>query len=408
MAPQDTARRARELVEVVGDGDLIVSAALGTQPRHLLRALADHAARLSRIELAAGMFFSDYAVLTSPAVRFRTWFPPGTAPGQSVPGDRVEYLPMGWAQVVDWLTHRAQPDVAVLQVSTADADGWHSYGISSSYTSAAVRAARLVLAEVNPQMPRTRGARVHRSELDGVLEVDEPVPEYPRRSPAEVDHAIAEHVAGLVTDGRTLQAGVGSIPDAVFRRLAKEGRHDLRIHGAAGPGLLELHNAGCLAEGPMTVGEVMGDRELYDAVDDSPLITMVGGDRTHSAAALLAVPNMTCINSALSVDVYGQVNTEYVDGRHVGAVGGAIDYSRAATWPGNEGIVALRSTTSRGAVSRIVPRLDAATVSLPRDSTRFVVTEYGVADLRDRTVPERRSALARIAHPAFRSSLEES
>ncbi|GAA2862668.1 acetyl-CoA hydrolase/transferase C-terminal domain-containing protein [Pseudonocardia halophobica] len=399
--------RARELLEMVEDGALVVAAALGTQPRHLLRALGVRARSLSRVDLAAGMFFSDYAVLDAPSVRFRTWFPPGTAPGQEVPADRVEYLPMSWAQVVDWLAHRAEPDVLLVQLSPADTDGWHSFGVSSSYSAAAARAARLVIAEVNAQMPCTRGERIHASELAGVLHVDHPVPGYPRRPPAEVDAVIAEHVASLVTDARTLQAGVGSIPDAVYAQLAKEGRRDLRVHGSATSGLVDLHAAGCLANGPSLVGEVLGDQQLYDFVADNPNVEMVGGESTHAAAALLGVPNLTCINSALSVDVFGQVNTEYIGGRHVGAVGGAIDYSRAAVWPGNQGIVALRATAARGTVSRIVPNLDAATVSLPRDSTQFVVTEFGVADLRDKTVPERRRELARVAHPSFRSSLED-
>jgi 4-hydroxybutyrate CoA-transferase len=407
MEPQDCGTQARELVELVGDGDLVVAAALGTQPRALLRALADRARDLSRVELAAGMFFSDYTVLEAPSVRLRTWFPPGTAPGQSVPPERYEYLPMGWAQVVDWLRHRARPDVLLVQLSPADADGWHSFGISSSYSAAAARAARLVIAEVNPRMPHTRGERIHASELAGVLQVDHPVPGYPRRPPGETDAAIAAHVAGLVADDRTLQAGVGSIPDAVYARLATEGRRGLRVHGSAGPGLMDLHAAGCMADGPSLVGEVLGDQRLYDFVADEPRVEMVGGERTHAADALLGVPNLTCINSALSVDTYGQVNTEYLSGNHVGAVGGAIDYSRAAVWPGNQGIVALRATAARGTVSRIVPDLGVATVSLPRDSTRYVVTEFGVADLQDKTVPERKRALAHIAHPAFRSSLED-
>lgn len=404
--PSPLPERARALLEIVGDDDLVVAGALGTQPRTLLRALADRARGLSRVELAAGMFFSDYSVLAAPSIRFRSWFPPGTAPGQDNHAGGVEYLPLSWAQVVDWIGRR-RPDVLLVQLSEADADGWHSFGVSSSYNAPAARAARAVIAEVNPHMPRTRGARIHRSELAGVLHVDHPVPTYPRRSPSETDLTIAGHVAALIEDGRTIQAGIGAIPDAVFGTLAQQGRRGMRVHGSASSGLLTLHRAGCMVDEPAVVGEVMGDQELHDAVDDTGLVTMVGGERTHSAAALLAVPDLTCVNSALSVDLYGQVNTEYVAGRHTGAVGGAIDYSRAATWPGNRGIVALRSTTARDTVSRIVPALDAATVSLPRDSTQFVVTEYGVADLRDKTVPERRRELARIAHPAFRSSLTE-
>ena len=404
----DLEREADQLLKAVVDGDFVVAGALGAEPRYLMGAFTRRAAELSRLDLAAGMFLGGYDFLNAPSVRFRTWFPPGTVGGRAFSPDRIEYLPMGWAQVVEYLTDRARIDVLLLQVSPADADGFHSFGSSASYLAPAAKVARHVIAEINHSMPTTYGERIHSSELAGAIEVDYPLPAFPRRAPAAIDEQIARNVTALVEDDSTLQFGVGSIPDAVLGRLAAEGRRGMRLHAAIPMSILDFVASGGLVEekGAITIGEALGDQALYDFIDRNERVRMVGGDVTHAVAALVTVPRLTSINSALSVDVYGQVNTEYVDGRHVGAVGGAIDFSRAATWPGNRGIVALRSTTSAG-VSRIVPDLGAATVSLPRDSTQFVVTEHGVADLRDKTIKERRREIAKVAHPSFRSSLEE-
>lgn len=409
QTPTTLKRQAAELMAMVPDGARVLAGALSTAPTHLLDALADRARLLEHLELAAGMFLTDYTFLEPPAVSFRTWFPPGTVGKRTVDPTKVAYLPMSWSQVISWASS-GEVDVLLLQLSPADQDGFHSFGTSASYTAPAAGAARLILAEINHRQPFTYGARIHHSRLDGFVEVDEPLPTFPRKTPTEADLAIAHHVATLIGDECTLQLGVGSVPDAVLGVLAQETRQGIRIHGNASNGLMDLVARGCVSDDDdaILVGEALGDQTLYDFIDHNPGIRMVGGDRTHGARALMEVPRLVSLGAALSVDVYGQVNTEYVDGRHVGAVGGAIDFTRAANWPGNTSIIALRSTTSDGTRSRIVSSLDAATVSLPRDSTQLVVTEHGVADLRNKTVAERRDALTAIAHPAFRAQLEVS
>lgn len=399
---------ARAALEIVRDGDTVVSGATNGAPLTLLRAFADRAADLTHVRLAAGLFLTDYSFLKAPAIDFVTWFPPGPRITAAVDAGRIDYLPFGWAQVVDWLTTRTTIDVALVQLGPADAEGYHSFGVSSSYIAPAVDCAKYVIAEVNAQMPVTRGRRVHASGLDAVVHVDRPVPSYPTRAPSAVDVEVARHVAGLIAPGSTLQVGVGAVPDAVLQILADTGVGDLRLHSTLSQGALKLAESGALAAGPgvARVGDILGDADLHAWVHDNDRIVMVDARTTHAARALVEVPQFVSLNSALSVDVYGQVNSEYVDGVHAGAVGGAADFVRAGQWPGNRSIIALGSTARRGTASRIVPAFDGATVSVARDAVNYVVTEYGVADLSDKSVTERRRALAGIAHPSFRSSLE--
>ena len=407
LASDELDRQADALMAMVGDGATVVAGCLSAEPRYLMRALCRRAEGLAQVDLAAGMFLGDYDFLSAGSIRFRTWFPPGTLGQHRAVDRRIEYLPVGWAQVVDYLTERLVIDVLLIQVSAADDEGYHSFGTSASYVAPAAGIARRVIAEVNHAMPRTFGARIHSSRLDGVVDVDYPVPAFPQRPSAALDERIARNVSDLIADERTLQVGVGSIPDAVVRRLAFEGRRGMRFHGALPASVIALADCGGLAPQPgaITVCEALGDRDLYDFIDGNESVRMVGADETHAARRLVAVPRLTCLNSALSVDLFGQVNTEYLDGHQAGAVGGAVDFSGAATWSGNQGIVALRSTARADTVSRIVPVLESPTVSLPRHATQFVVTEHGVADLRDKTVEERRRAIAMVAHPAFRSAL---
>jgi len=399
--------KAKALMDVVGDGDLVVTAGAGSEPIYLMRALAERAKELSRVRLAAGLILTDYDFLQVPSINYVSWFPPTPREGAAIPRDRVDYLPFCWAQAADWLLTKVDVDVLILQVSPADEQGYHSYGISSSYTAPAMDVAKRVIAEVNPQVPRTLGRRIHSSRFDGILEVDYPVLPFPSREPGEVDIEIGKHVATLVPDGSTLQVGVGSIPDSAQASIAEAGVKDLRLHSTLTRGGLHLVRGGNLAPGEKTIriGDVLGDQEVYDWIDENPMVEMVDARDTHRVSALVQVPNFVSIGSAISIDIYGQANMEYVDGVHAGAVGGAADFTRAGMWPGNRSILALRSTTSGDRQSRIVPRIDGATVSVSREAVQYVVTEYGIADLGDKTVRERAEALREIAHPKFRDSL---
>jgi 4-hydroxybutyrate CoA-transferase len=398
---------ARLAVQNVTDGACVIVGSLAAEPRYLMQALAERATRLRRVDVWAGMLLSDYSFLGIPSLRFTTWFPPGTLSRHPVALDRVRFLPLSWAKVAELVQVKARDAVVMLQVAAADEDGYHSLSLSAGHMGLALEEARVILAEVNPNLPRTRGARVHSSRLTMAIPVDSPVPAFPGGVAGDVERAVAARVAHLIDDDVTLQAGVGVVPDACLCALAQAGRTGLRIHSSASEGVVELARAGALAAGPAVVraGEILGGPRLYDFVAGNEQVELVDARHTHFPDALMAIDRLVSVNSAISVDVYGQVNTEYINGVHRGAVAGLADFAHAANWPGNRSIIALRSTTSDERHSRIVPRLDAETVSVSRDLTQFVVTEWGVADLRGATVDERRRALARVAHPQYRSSL---
>lgn len=401
-----TMAAARAALRLVREGDFVVSSATTNEPRYLIRALAERARELSSVRLAAGLFLSGYDFLSAPSLSFSTWFPPGPSTPKSVRA-RINYLPLGWSQAVGWLLER-EIDVLLLQVSAADEAGYHSFGLSSSYAAPAVERARKIIAEVNPRMPFTHGKRIHGSAIDEIVEVDDPVAAYPTSMPSETDRTIGSHVAALISDGATLQVGVGTIPDASLAAVAERGARDIRLHSTLTAGALRLVEADAIAADPgaIRVGDVLGDEPLYRWLDRNPAVQMVDARDTHDARALARIQQFVSVGSAFSVDLYGQVNVEYVREEHAGAIGGAADFVRAGAWPGNLSIIALPSTTRDGSTSRIVPRLDAPTVSITRDVVRYVVTEFGVADLADKTVRERARELARIAHPKFRRDWE--
>jgi 4-hydroxybutyrate CoA-transferase len=408
-SPAQLAGLADDLVSAhVRDGQCVVLGALAAQPLHLTAALARQAWQLHELRVCGGMLLDGYTILEPPSVRFASWFPPGTLLRNTTIGASIDYLPMSWSQVNDWLSAGADVDVAMVQVSPADAEGYHSLGVSSSYTAAAVDSARVVLAEVNLQMPTTHGIRLHRSRIAGSLSVSYPLPAFPMTPPTEVDEAIAQLIADLVEDGSCLQIGVGAVPDAALRAVARRGHSSLRIHSTATQGLLDVVDRGALAagEGSVVVGEVLGDSNLYDFVDQNPVVRMVSGAETHGRAALSALQRFVAINSALSLDLAGQVNTEYLGSTQLGAIGGLADFARAGCSAGNRSIIGLRSTARGGEVSRIVPRLMTPTVSLSRDVADVVVTEHGVADLRGCTTSERAEKLISVAAPRFRAELK--
>jgi 4-hydroxybutyrate CoA-transferase len=293
-------------------------------------------------------------------------------------------------------------------VSPADGDGFHSLGVCTSLTPPMLHGAGLVIAEVNRHMPRTRGhSLVHRSQIDVLVLADHEIPAFPHREGDETDRRIGERAATFVPDGATLQFGVGTIPGATVRALIGEGRRDLRILSQLTDPAMHLIDAGAgVSDGPAAVvGDILGSQDLYRWVDGNPAISMVSDAlESHGLETIARWAPLVSINSALEVDLYGQVNSEVTDGRTVGAIGGGLDFAMAAQMPGGTSVIALRSATRHGA-SRIVPVLPAGPVTQPRSLQQFVVTEYGVADLRDRSVRERAVALAGIAHPDHRDAL---
>lgn len=302
-------------------------------------------------------------------------------------------------------------DVVLLQVAPADADGRYSLGMADDYVSAAIPGARVVIAEVNDQVPRTPGDWMPTSaDFDVAVPTSRPPAQMPSREVPEQTRRIAEHVAGLIEDGSTLQFGIGALPEAVLAQLAD--RTDLGVHS----GLLNDTAADLMAAGVITnarksvdrgrsvAGLLMGSRRLFRFADGNPAIQLRGTRYTHDPSVLAAQDRLVAVNSAVEVDLTGQVNAEVAGGQYVGAVGGAVDFLRgAARSYGGKPIVALPAMS--GGTSKIVAQLSGP-VSTARSDAGFVVTEFGVADLRGQPLKVRQERMLAIAHPDRRPALE--
>jgi acyl-CoA hydrolase len=303
-------------------------------------------------------------------------------------------------------------DVAFVQVSPADANGDHSFGLISDYVRAAVSKARVVIAEVNDQVPFTHGELLPGARIDCAVHVSRPPVEVPPAKISETDEAIAGHAAAYIEDGSVLQTGVGAVPDAVLRLL--HDRKDLGVHsGMLGDGLVELVEAGVVTNarkpidtGVSVNGALIGTRRLYEFAHRNPGIRMCATSYTHDAAVLARLDKLVTINSAMEVDLTGQVNAEQSGSSYVGGTGGQVDFVRAgARSPGGHAIIALPATAKGGTISRIAVGLSGP-VTTARADVDVIVTEFGAAELKGRTLAERTRRLIAIAHPDFREELE--
>ena len=334
---------------------------------------------------------------------------------QAVAEGRADYVPVFLSEVPLLLRRGTIPvDVALVQVSPPDRHGFCSLGISVDATRAAVDMATTVIAQINPHMPRTHGdGQVHVSRIAFGVEVNDPLPEHARPVLAERELAIGRNIAGLVEDGATLQMGIGAIPDAALAALT--GHRDLGIHSEMfSDGVLDLVEIGAVNgrlkrkhPGKIVGGFVMGTRRLYDFVDDNPEVAMLDIGYVNDTAVIARNPRVTAINSAIEVDLTGQICADSIGTRLYSGVGGQMDFIRGASLSeGGKPIIALPSVTGRGE-SRIVPFLkQGAGVVTTRAHAHYVVTEHGIAYLHGRSLRERAAALIAIAAPEHREMLE--
>lgn len=406
-----------EALSYVRSGDRVFVHTAAAAPRLLVEALAARAPELTEVEVVQ-LHTEGPAPYAAPGMersfRVRCLFI-GPNLRAAVAEGRADYVPVFLSEVPALFRQGILPlDVALVQVSPPDRHGFCSLGVSVDGSRAAVETARRVIALVNPQMPRAHGdALVHVSRFAATVETDEPLPEHPRPQLSDVERAIGRHVATLIEDGATLQMGIGAIPDAVLTALKDHRR--LGIHSEMfADGVVELVERGVVTgeEKRIHPGKVvgtfaMGTRRLYDFIDDNPQVVMLDVAYVNDTAVIRRNPKVAAINSAIEVDLTGQVCADSIGTRMYSGVGGQMDFIRgAALSPGGKPIIALPSTTSRGD-SRIVPFLkEGAGVVTTRSHVQWVVTEYGVANLHGRGLRERARALIGIAHPDRREELE--
>lgn len=303
-------------------------------------------------------------------------------------------------------------DVFMVQLAGPDAAGRYSFGTDHGYSLDAVRNARVVIAEVNAQMPFIAGeATIGADDIDVIIHSDRPLMEMPLATPDAIDHAIARNVVGFVEDGATFQIGVGGVPSAILASLA--GHRDLGVHsGMISDAVLGLIEAGVVTNARKQVDTgwsvacaLFGTRDFYRRAASAPL-RIVASPHITNVATMAAIDSFIAINSAIQVDLTGQCNAEYAGGRYVGAPGGQVDFVRGARLSrGGRSITAIRSRAS-GGQPRIVASLGDAPVTLARTDVDVVATEYGAAELAGKTISQRMAALIAIAHPDDREALE--
>lgn len=341
--------------------------------------------------------------LANPDCRVSTVF---MTPELKAAGEAVEFLPFGYADILDHL-RSSRIDAALFMVSPPDENGLCSFGPVVDFLAELWPQIPVRIAHINPSMPRTRGSTgIPFDQLTAVIHADAPLYGMPSVKVDPIAERIGAHVAAFVTDGATLQTGLGKIPDAVLRSLT--GRLDLRIHsGLIGEAVLDLLAAGALTDGiAVTGGVAIGSAELYAAiVSDRFVFHPVS--HTHNAQVIATIPNFVAINSAIEIDLFGQAHAEVGPCGLMSGPGGATDFARGARLGGGLRIVALPCDASKGAVSRIVgPGEGAGPVSLHRNDTDIVVTEHGAADLRGLGHEARAQALIAIAAPSHRPDLQ--
>lgn len=323
---------------------------------------------------------------------------------------RAELMSLDYLGIARHLQDSPPVDLAIAQLTPPDADGWCSPGLVSDFMPLVWSGARRRVAHLNPRLPRTRGSfRVHVSELDFAIEADAPPLYYNESGCTEVEMRIGAHVASLLREGDTLQFGIGSVPVALGNVLTSHRR--LRIHGGLVSGSLRtLWDAGALdRDARITTGVVLGDASLHDFAGRLDRLWLTDVPHTHGVPAVAAIPRFMAINTAVEVDLFGQVNAERANGVIQAGAGGLLAYAQGAlASPGGRLLVCLGATARKGSVSRIVPALDRqALCTVPRHLVDVIVTEHGVAELRGLSLDARAQALIAIAAPEHRNALAE-
>ncbi|MEZ5065086.1 MAG: GNAT family N-acetyltransferase [bacterium] len=411
---------AAEAISHIESGRRIFLGSGGAEPQTLVRGLCDDAERLHDVEVCSLLTLGAAEHVKERFLghfRHNAYFI-GANVRQAVREGRADYTPIFLSEIPELLRTRPQrPDVALVQLAPPDEDGFCSLGIHVDIQLAAVEQARLVIAEINPNMPRTHGqSRVPLDKIDWCVETRTPLLELPvSGTPDDIALEIGMHVARLVSNGSCLQLGIGAIPDAVARFL--DDRHHLGVHTEMfSDGLLPLIEAGnvdnsqkSVLPGRIVTSFTMGSRRLYEWLDDNPKVEFYPSDFVNDPRVIAQNDRVVAINSALEVDLTGQVCADSIGYRFYSGIGGQVDFIRgAAMSKGGKPIIALPSTAKGGNLSRIVPKLaEGAGVVTSRGDVHWVVTEYGAAYLHGKTIRERALALASIAHPDFRKELED-
>ena len=407
---------AEEAIKLIHDGDKIVTGFACGEPIHIERTLAAHYKEYKNLEIINMLTLveSPWAMQEFKGhIKLNTLFASKSTRASVNSGDS-EFTTSHFYEIPDIIENYICPRVSIVMVSPPDEHGYVSFGTTVDYTKGTTDYCEIVIAQVNKHMPRTFGNSIkHVRDFTCFVEYDEPLPEVVGGELSEVDLEIGRYCASLINDGDCLQLGIGGIPNAVCLQLTD--KKDLGLHSElVGDGVVPLLESGVINNkkkqtnvGRTVLGAAFGSRILCDYINNNPSVELHPIDYVNNPIEIAKNDNMVSINSCLQIDLLGQVVSDTIGLSQFSAVGGQVDFVRGATMSkGGRSIIAMPATAKHGTVSRIVPIItEGSAVTTPRNDVNYVVTEYGIAQLKGKTLKERAKALIRIAHPSFRPYL---
>lgn len=415
---------AKEAVQKIKSGDRVLFAHAVAEPAVLVDAMVENKEAYKNVTVSHMVTLGkgEYSLPeNSEHFTFEGWFVSPTT-RKSLEQGHGEFVPVFFHQVPQFIRDDIfHVDVMMLSVSKPDKHGYCSIGVSSDYSYQGVKSAKVVLAEVNDQVPVVFGDTfIHVSEIDAFVECSHPLHEIKPPVIGEIEEAIGKNCASLIKDGDTLQLGIGAIPDAVLSQLGD--KKNLGIHSEMiSDGVVDLYNKGVIDcskkgidKGKMVVTFLMGTKKLYDFACENPMVEMRTVDYVNHPSVVAKSTNLVCINACVQVDFMGQIVSECIGTKQISGVGGQVDFVRGAAMSEDgqgKAIIAMPSVTMKkdgGMISKIVPFIDhGAAVTTSRCDADYIVTEYGIARMKGRTLHDRARQLIEIAHPDFREELKK-
>lgn len=407
---------AQDAIRLINDGDCIVTGMGCGEPFGLERVMIENYKSFHNVEIVSMLTLGD-SPWCKPQMKghftLNSLFA-SQSNREAISNGVSEFTTSHFYEIPEIIEHYICPRVSVVMVSPPDEHGYVSFGTSVDYTRGTTDYCEVVIAQVNKYMPRTFGNSIkHVRDFTCFVEIDEPLPEVKTLNISDVEMQIGKYCAELINDGDCLQLGIGGIPNAVCAQLFD--KKDLGIHSElVGDGVVDLLEAGIINNkrkninnGRTVLGAAFGSKKLNDYINNNPSVEMHPIDYVNNPSEIAKNDNMVSINSCIQIDLLGQVVSDTIGLSQFSAVGGQVDFVRGATMSkGGKSIIAMPSTAKRGSLSRIVPLItEGSAVTTPRNDVNYVVTEYGIAQLKGKTLKERAKALIKISHPKFRPFL---
>lgn len=407
---------AEEAIKLIHDDDKVVSGFACGEPLHIVRTFAEHYKEYNNVEIISMLTLVESPWSTDEFkghIKLNTLFA-SKSTRAAVNSGNSEFTTSHFYEIPEIIKNYICPRVSIVMVSPPDEHGYVSFGTTVDYTKGTTDYCDIVIAQVNKYMPRTFGNSIkHVRDFTCFVEYDEPLPEVVGGEISDVEMEIGRYCASLINDGDCLQLGIGGIPNAVCLQLTD--KKDLGLHSElVGDGVVPLLESGVINNkrkvvnnGRTVLGAAFGSKILCDYINNNPSVEMHPIDYVNNPIEIAKNDNMVSINSCLQVDLLGQVVSDTIGLSQFSAVGGQVDFVRGATMSkGGRSIIAMPSTARKGTVSRIVPIItEGSAVTTPRNDVNYVVTEYGIAQLKGKTLKERTKELIRISHPKFRPAL---